>query len=145
MPWVNLDDNPVLALAEYKRAKKPSYPKYDPYEFEFFIHTLTPVNQAAKAFTRKYLLNDEGLFCFSKLIPIPDFINYVSLTPEIVTQAELQKIKSENPELVDTLIDEGLLYSKFHDDSKEDHRLTYCTKEFLQSLKKKYGVTSWYD
>ena len=41
---------------------------------DFISNNVTALNDAAKDFTRKHVVDEEGNFCFSKLVPVPDIL-----------------------------------------------------------------------
>ena len=103
---------------------------------------VTPLNQAARDFTREHVVNEEGEFCFNKLVPMPPILSKTQKSSDFVLSAEeLQKFKADNQERINTEFeDEGLLYieSDFSDDVEESH----CTQECSDKLLELYGVNN---
>ena len=103
-----------------------------------------PSNDAAKAFTKKYLLNDDGLFCFGKLVPVPDIIDKITGSPSFVVSPEkFQAFKAEHQESVHCEYEqEGLLYTLDEDGEVND---AVCTAECSDHLRNKFGCDNLYD
>ena len=101
-------------------------------------------NQAAKDFTEKMLIDENGDFTFSKLVPVPRIITKTSASTRfVVTPEELQAFKEQNADRVNTEFEsEGLLYIE---DDNGDIEESHCTQECSEKLLEQYGANTWYD
>ena len=71
-----------------------------------------PVNDAAKEFTKKYVVNEEGLFCFGNLVPVPDILSKTGAPSRVVSPEEFQAFKDEHQQSVHCEYEQkGLLYT----------------------------------
>lgn len=101
-----------------------------------------PVNEAAKEFTKKHLLNEDGEFCFGKLVPEPDIITKADKL-SVVSPEEFQAFKSEHQQSVHCEYEqEGLLYTLDEDGDVEQ---AVCTAECSKRLSAKFGCDNLYD
>ena len=106
---------------------------------DFIFNSVTALNDAAKDFTRKHVVDEEGNFCFGKLVPVPDILtktDYMYPRP-IVSPEELQAFKDAHPKTVHCEYEqEGLLY--ILDEDGELERSVY-TEACLERLIELYG------
>ena len=65
-------------------------------------NTVTPLNDAAVAFTRERIVDEKEEFCFSKLVPLPSELSKTSSPNKIVSPEELQVFKERYAERVCT-------------------------------------------
>ncbi len=102
-----------------------------------------PVNDAAKEFTKKYIVNEEGLFCFGNLVPVPDILSKTKAPSRVVTPEKLQAFKDEHQQSVHCEYEQkGLLYTLDEDGDVED---AVCTFDCVIYLEDMYGCDNWYD
>ena len=80
---------------------------------DFILNSVTALNDVAKDFTSKHVLDAEGNFCFGQLIPIPDILTKTGAQINIVdSPEEFQAFKDAHPKSVRCDYEpEGLLYS----------------------------------
>ena len=80
---------------------------------DFILNSVTTLNDVAKDFTSKHVLDAEGTFCFGQLIPVPDILTKTGTPMHIAASPEkLQAFKDAHPKSVRCEYEqEGLLYS----------------------------------
>ena len=104
-----------------------------------------PANDVAKEFTKQYLLNDKGEFCFGKLVPVPDIIaKTIMASSFVVSSAEaFQAFKNKHQKSVHCEYEqEGLLYTLYGDG---DVKYAVCTEECSERLIAKFGCNNRFD
>lgn len=106
-------------------------------------NSVTPLNDVAKDFTREHVLDDEGNFCFGKLVPVPDIITKTRSPMHIVSPEELQAFKAKHQQATHCEFEqEGLLYTLDEDGEVDD---AVCTEACSEDLIEKYGADNWYE
>lgn len=110
-------------------------------DITWIYHVVTPLNPAADEFTRQRIVDEDGLFCFSMLAPIPRILTKTQNEPNFVVSAEeLRQFKEEyGPRINTTYEPDGLLFVE------NDYGViweSHCTPECAQMLQDKYGVTN---
>ena len=109
---------------------------------DWISNTVTALNDAAKDFTRKHVVDEEGNFCFGKLVPVPDIITKNQRPMNIVSPEELQAFKDAHPKTVHCEYEqEGLLYTL---DEDGDVYQSVCTKACHERLIELYGCDNDY-
>ena len=103
---------------------------------------VTPLNDAAKDFTRKHVVDEEGNFCFGKLVPVPDIITKTQSPMNIVSPEELQAFKAKQQATHCEFEQEGLLYTL---DEDGDVYQSVCTEACSERMIEQYGADNWYD
>lgn len=104
---------------------------------------VTPLNDAAKDFTRKHVVDEEGNFCFGKLVPVPDIITKTQSSMNIVSPEELQAFKAKHQQATHCEFEqEGLLYTL---DENGDVYQSVCTEACSERMIEQYGADNWYD
>ena len=104
---------------------------------------VTPLNEAAKDFTCKHVVDEEGNFCFGKLVPVPDIITKTQSSMNIVSPEELQAFKAKHQQATHCEFEqEGLLYTL---DENGDVYQSVCTEACSERLIEQYGADNWYD
>lgn len=80
---------------------------------DFISNSVTALNDVAKDFTSKHVLDAEGNFCFGQLIPVPDILTKTGTPMHIAASPEkIQAFKDAPPKTVHCDYEqEGLLYS----------------------------------
>ena len=112
-------------------------------------NSVRPLNDAAKEFTKKHMVDDRGLFCFGRLVPVPDILTKTDAYTRIVSLEEFQAFKAEHQSSVHCEYEQdGLLYT-LKDDVFEDEdsavELAVCTAEGSARLKDMYGCDNYLD
>ena len=105
---------------------------------DFISNSVTALNDAAKDFTRKHVVDEEGNFCFGQLVPVPDILTKTGTRMHIAASSEeLQAFKDAHPKTVHCEYEqEGLLYSL----SKFGYvEAAICTKAGHKRLIELYG------
>ena len=103
-----------------------------------FHNQVTAINDAAKDFTSKHVLDEEGNFCFGKLVPVPNILTKTCAQMHIVDSPdEFHAFKEQHPKTVHCEYEqEGLLYSL----SKFGYvEAAICTKAGYERLIELYG------
>ena len=108
-----------------------------------FYNQVTAINDAAKDFTSKHVLDEEGNFCFGKLVPVPNILTKTDTRMHIAASSEeLQAFKDAHPKTVHCEYEqEGLLYSL----SKGYVEAAICTKAGHERLIELYGCDNDFD
>lgn len=97
-------------------------------------NNVTALNDAAKDFTRKHVVDEEGNFCFSKLVPVPDILAKIEdrYPRPIVSPEELQAFKAKHQKAVHCEFEqEGLLYTLDEDGELEKSVYTEACNEHV--------------
>ena len=103
---------------------------------------VTPLNDAAKDFTLKRVVDEEGNFCFGKLVPVPDIITKTQSPMDIVSPEELQAFKAKHQQATHCEFEqEGLLYTL---DEDGDVYQSVCTEACSERMIEQYGADNWY-
>ena len=112
-------------------------------------NSVRPLNDAAKEFTKKHMVDDRGLFCFGRLVPVPDILSKTDAYTRIVSLEEFHAFKAEHQSSVHCEYEQdGLLYT-LKEDVLEDEdsavELAVCTAEGSARLKDMYGCDNYLD
>ena len=110
-----------------------------------FYNQVTAINDAAKDFTSKHVVDEEGNFCFSKLVPVPDILTKTGTRMHIAASSEeLQAFKDAHPKTVHCEYEqEGLLYS-LSESGYVYVEAAICTKAGHDRMIELYGCDNAY-
>lgn len=110
-----------------------------------FDNQVTAINDAAKDFTSKHVLDEEGNFCFGKLVPVPNILTKTDTQMHIVDSPdEFQAFKEQHPKTVHCEYEqEGLLYS-LSESGYVYVEAAICTKAGHDRMIELYGCDNAY-
>lgn len=96
-------------------------------------NTVVPLNEAAVSFIRERIVDENGEFCFSRLVPLPRELLKISSPNRIVSPEELQAFKERYAERVRTEYEqEGLLYVEHPSGFIESYCIAECARNLIK-------------